>query len=95
MTQAAHGHGHPSVVDRQAEILDLDAEVLAEHTASIIEWLPVKASPRWIVDLGCGTGAGTFALLGDGFGPLPSQLDGTLAELRRVRSGHEDILPGG
>lgn len=52
-----HGHGHG-----QAEILDLDAEVLAEHTASIIEWLPVS-NPRQVVDLGCGTGAGTFALL--------------------------------
>ncbi|NGO69987.1 class I SAM-dependent methyltransferase [Streptomyces boncukensis] len=47
----------------QAEILDLDAEVLAEHTASITAWLPLKSEPRRIVDLGCGTGAGTFALL--------------------------------
>lgn len=54
-----HEHG-----DRgQAEILDLDAEVLAEHTASITAWLPLKDEPRHIVDLGCGTGAGTFALL--------------------------------
>ncbi|MFC8678205.1 class I SAM-dependent methyltransferase [Streptomyces griseorubiginosus] len=52
------GHGHG-----QAEILDLDAEVLAEHLASIAAWLPLKAEPRRIVDLGCGTGAGTFALL--------------------------------
>ncbi|GGZ56440.1 class I SAM-dependent methyltransferase [Streptomyces bluensis] len=47
----------------QAEILDLDAEVLAEHIASITAWLPLKSAPRQIVDLGCGTGAGTFALL--------------------------------
>ncbi|WP_169982050.1 MULTISPECIES: trans-aconitate 2-methyltransferase [unclassified Microbispora] len=47
----------------QAEILDLDAEVLAEHIASITAWLPLKSEPRQIVDLGCGTGAGTFALL--------------------------------
>ncbi|MEU9735926.1 class I SAM-dependent methyltransferase [Streptomyces sp. NPDC048002] len=52
------GHGHG-----QAEILDLDAEVLAEHLASITAWLPLKVEPRQIVDLGCGTGAGTFALL--------------------------------
>jgi SAM-dependent methyltransferase len=50
-------------VDVQAEILDLDAEVLAEHIASITAWLPVAADPRHIVDLGCGTGTGTFALL--------------------------------
>ncbi|MEU6742709.1 class I SAM-dependent methyltransferase [Streptosporangium sandarakinum] len=58
-----HGH-HPEHDDSgQAEILDLDAEVLAEHIASITAWLPLKAEPRQIVDLGCGTGAGTFALL--------------------------------
>ncbi|HEX7307362.1 class I SAM-dependent methyltransferase, partial [Lentzea sp.] len=46
----------------QAEILDLDAELLAEQTATIIGWLPVT-DPRHIADLGAGTGAGTFALL--------------------------------
>jgi SAM-dependent methyltransferase len=60
---SSHGH-HPEHDDSgQAEILDLDAEVLAEHIASIIAWLPLKSEPRQIVDLGCGTGAGTFALL--------------------------------
>ncbi|WP_405064300.1 class I SAM-dependent methyltransferase [Kribbella sp. NBC_01505] len=54
-----NGHGHGG----EAEILDLDAEVLAEHTASIIEWLPTETAPQQIVDLGCGTGTGTFALL--------------------------------
>ncbi|WP_435594461.1 methyltransferase domain-containing protein [Streptomyces panacea] len=61
----AHVHAHTDAPgqDDQAEILDLDAEVLAEHIASITAWLPVKADPRHIVDLGCGTGAGTLALL--------------------------------
>ncbi|MFD9438457.1 class I SAM-dependent methyltransferase [Streptomyces sp. NPDC060006] len=65
---AAHHGAHPvhqrehDTVD-QAEILDLDAEVLAEHIASITAWLPVGADPRRIVDLGCGTGAGSLALL--------------------------------
>ncbi|MEW9554929.1 trans-aconitate 2-methyltransferase [Nonomuraea sp. NPDC050783] len=61
----AHTHEHPVHHDEsgQAEILDLDAEVLAEHMASITAWLPLKSRPRHIVDLGCGTGAGTFALL--------------------------------
>ncbi|MDG9702927.1 trans-aconitate 2-methyltransferase [Streptomyces sp. DH37] len=59
-----HGdNGHHPDHGGQAEILDLDAEVLAEHTASITAWLPLKSEPRRIVDLGCGTGAGTFALL--------------------------------
>ncbi|MFR0357508.1 class I SAM-dependent methyltransferase [Streptomyces sediminimaris] len=47
----------------QAALLDLDAEVLSEHIASITAWLPLGNEPRLIVDLGCGTGAGTFALL--------------------------------
>ncbi|WP_282082559.1 class I SAM-dependent methyltransferase [Streptomyces tendae] len=60
-----HGHGghHAHSDGGQAEILDLDAEVLAEHIASITAWLPLEDVPRHIVDLGCGTGAGTFALL--------------------------------
>ncbi|MFE9645162.1 class I SAM-dependent methyltransferase [Streptomyces sp. NPDC006365] len=60
---AAHQQGADHNEDGQAEILDLDAEVLAEHIASITAWLPVGADPRHIVDLGCGTGTGTFALL--------------------------------
>jgi SAM-dependent methyltransferase len=64
---AHHGEGghHPGHNNDggQAEILDLDAEVLAEHIAFITAWLPLKSEPRQIVDLGCGTGAGTFALL--------------------------------
>ncbi len=60
-----HGHGGHTEHDDpgQAEILDLDAEVLAEHLASITAWLPLTSEPRLIVDLGCGTGTGTFALL--------------------------------
>ncbi|MFF2187369.1 class I SAM-dependent methyltransferase [Streptomyces sp. NPDC058155] len=70
MTPTSHRHEHQNphqhqhdADDDQAEILDLDAEVLAGHTASITAWLPVEAAPRHIVDLGSGTGAGTLALL--------------------------------
>ncbi|WP_028647635.1 trans-aconitate 2-methyltransferase [Nocardiopsis sp. CNT312] len=56
------GH-HEHSDSGQAEILELDAEVLAEHTAAITGWLPLTGEPRQIVDLGCGTGAGAFALL--------------------------------
>ncbi|UQS25373.1 class I SAM-dependent methyltransferase [Amycolatopsis thermalba] len=68
MTHAQHHdhrrHGHHHDPDSAlAEILELDAEVLAEHTAGIIRWLPLHGDPRQIVDLASGTGAGTFALL--------------------------------
>ncbi|MFF4840795.1 class I SAM-dependent methyltransferase [Streptomyces collinus] len=59
--QLDHHHKHDA--DDQAELLDLDAEVLAEHIASLTAWLPLETAPRRIVDLGCGTGTGTFALL--------------------------------
>src|SRR5690349_14323019 len=59
--QPDHHHRHDA--DDQAELLDLDAEVLAEHMASVAAWLPLETAPRRIVDLGCGTGTGTFALL--------------------------------
>ncbi|MFD7970364.1 class I SAM-dependent methyltransferase [Streptomyces clavifer] len=58
-----HGAHHAAASGGQAEILDLDAEVLAEHIAAITAGLPVGTAPREIVDLGCGTGTGTFALL--------------------------------
>ncbi|MEV6227744.1 class I SAM-dependent methyltransferase [Saccharopolyspora shandongensis] len=80
-----HGHGHRNDVDDQAEILELDAEVLAEHTASITAWLPLAASPRQIVDLGCGTGAGTFALLARFPEAHVTAVDSSADHLRRLR----------
>ncbi|NJQ06160.1 class I SAM-dependent methyltransferase [Streptomyces lonarensis] len=62
-THTADLHQHQHDDSGQAEILDLDAEVLAEHIAGITGSLPLTSAPRQIVDLGCGTGAGTFALL--------------------------------
>ncbi|WP_306334747.1 trans-aconitate 2-methyltransferase [Streptomyces sp. KL118A] len=79
-----HAHDHAS--DGQAEILDLDAEVLAEHTASITAWLPLQADPRHIVDLGCGTGAGTFALLDRFPDAHVTAVDASAEHLQRLRS---------
>ncbi|MEU6125709.1 class I SAM-dependent methyltransferase [Streptomyces sp. NPDC047123] len=90
----AHRHehgGHGSGTDDQdgledqAEILDLDAEVLAEHTASITAWLPVGSGPRHIVDLGCGTGAGTLALLARFPDARVTAVDSSAVHLDRLR----------
>ncbi|GAA5113877.1 class I SAM-dependent methyltransferase [Pseudonocardia adelaidensis] len=78
MTHTADDHG-------QAELLDLDAEVLAEHIAAIAAWLPVEASPREIVDLGCGTGTGTFALLARFPHAHVTAVDAAAEHLHRLR----------
>ncbi|MET9255426.1 methyltransferase [Streptomyces sp. NPDC003717] len=79
-----HAHHHDGAGDL-AEVLDLDAEVLADHTASITAWLPLEAGPRHIVDLGCGTGAGTFALLDRFPEARVSAVDSSAVHLQRLR----------
>ncbi len=49
-----------------AEMLDLDGEVLADHLSAVTEWIAGHLGDRSvhrILDLGAGTGTGTFALL--------------------------------
>ncbi len=79
-----HPVSHPADED-QIEILDLDAEVLAEQIAAITAWLPVTADPGRIVDLGCGTGAGTFALLNRFPLARVIAVDASVEHLRRLR----------
>lgn len=74
-----HGHGHGD----QAEVLELDAELLAGHTASIIDWLPITA-PRHVVDLGSGPGAGTFALLNRFPEARVTAVDSSIEHLKRL-----------
>lgn len=84
---ASHEHELVHVHDAgdHSEILDLDAEVLAEHIESITAWLPVGAGPHHIVDLGCGTGAGTLALL-DRFPEAElTAVDSSAAHLHRLQ----------
>lgn len=69
----------------QSEILDLDADLLAGHTAAITGWLPVGAGPRHIVDLGCGTGAGTLALLARFPQATVTAVDSSPAHLHRLQ----------
>ncbi|NYI98326.1 SAM-dependent methyltransferase [Streptomonospora nanhaiensis] len=80
-----HGPHQPDGDTGLAEILDLDAEVLAEHIASIVSSLPLESEPRHIVDLGCGTGAGTFALLERFPGARVTAVDTAADHLRLVR----------
>ena len=61
---ATHEHGGP---DEEAltELLDLDGEVLAGYLDQATAWIAASAEPpvTRVVDLGAGTGTGTFALL--------------------------------
>ncbi|MEU6854289.1 methyltransferase [Actinacidiphila alni] len=79
-----HGRDHEHEHD-QADLLDLDAEVLAGHLADIVASLPVGPPPRRIVDLGCGTGAGTFALLARFPDAEVTAVDSSADHLRRLR----------
>ncbi|MEV0124338.1 class I SAM-dependent methyltransferase [Streptomyces sp. NPDC050703] len=87
---SAHGHVPPAGpgagdVGDQAGLLDLEADVFAEHIASVTAWLPVGSAPRHIVDLGCGTGAGTFALLARWPEARITAVDASAEHLRRLR----------
>ncbi|MFG3281615.1 class I SAM-dependent methyltransferase [Streptomyces sp. NPDC048111] len=75
--------------DAEAEVLDLDAAVLAEHIASITGSLPFARAPRHIVDLGCGTGTGTFALLVRFPGAEVTAVDTSADHLARLRAKAE------
>ncbi|MCW0215892.1 MAG: class I SAM-dependent methyltransferase [Pseudonocardia sp.] len=66
--QHQHQHQHPAQADDPGmiEILDLDAELLQSHMSALTAWIREVAGdrpPRRILDLGSGTGTGSFALL--------------------------------
>jgi ubiquinone/menaquinone biosynthesis C-methylase UbiE len=64
-----HDQHHPAAETDEAamaELLDLDAEVLHSYLSEVTAWIHDLAAdppPRRILDLGSGTGTGTFALL--------------------------------
>ena len=61
-----HQHQPGTSEAAMAGLLDLDAEVLQSHLSDVTAWLQSQAAgllPRRILDLGSGTGTGTFALL--------------------------------
>jgi SAM-dependent methyltransferase len=80
----AHTHHHHSDSD-QAEFLTIEAAVFREQAAAIVEWLPLPTPPSQIVDLGAGTGAGTFALLGRFPKAQVTAVDVAAAHVRRLR----------
>jgi SAM-dependent methyltransferase len=61
----AHSHTHSHDDSGLAEVLELDAQVLRTCLTGATEWIAATAdtAPARILDLGCGTGTGTFALL--------------------------------
>ncbi len=63
---AAHGSGdHDHGEEALTELLDLDGEVLRDYLDQATAWIAATAQPpvTHIIDLGAGTGTGTFALL--------------------------------
>ncbi|MCW2780678.1 MAG: methyltransferase type 12 [Marmoricola sp.] len=66
LPEPEHRHGGEAHNDHaMAQLLDLDAEVLRDYLDELTGWLAELAdpSPRRILDLGSGTGTGSFALL--------------------------------
>ncbi|MFJ6982044.1 MULTISPECIES: class I SAM-dependent methyltransferase [unclassified Streptomyces] len=83
---ADHEHADRDHADHEhADLLDLDATVLADHISAVTAWLPLTAAPRHIVDLGCGTGTGTFALLDRFPEAHVTAVDSSASHLQRLR----------
>lgn len=90
-SQAQHGHGHGSAdaaASGMAELLDLDADVLHPHLSEVVAWLGELAGdppPRLLLDLGSGTGTGTFALLSHFPEARVTAVDASAPMLRHLR----------
>jgi SAM-dependent methyltransferase len=79
-----HHHGRPEL----AELLDLDAEVLHAYLSDVTAWVREQAAgqPRRVLDLGAGTGTGTFALARCFAGAEVIAVDQSPEMLARIRS---------
>lgn len=93
-----HAHGQGDL----AELLDLDAEVLRDQTDELTAWIAAATGPvTSILDLGAGTGAGTFALLRrfpdatvtavDADPEMLQRLEAAAEHGRPVRTVHADL----
>ena len=94
-----HGHSHGDGEGEgdaalMAEVLDLDAEVLRGYLSEVTGWIEGHVGGTLsgrILDLGCGTGTGTFALLrrsGDG---EVVAVDGSDFMLERLRGKAREL----
>ncbi|MFB4277975.1 trans-aconitate 2-methyltransferase [Nonomuraea sp. MTCD27] len=87
--QHQHGGGDAADVAAMAEMLDLDAEVLHSYLSDLTAWIRELAGerpPRRILDLGSGTGAGSFALLERFDGTEVIALDASEPMLRHLEA---------
>ncbi|MFD4025671.1 methyltransferase [Streptomyces sp. NPDC058576] len=91
---SAHAHTHDSDATRNGlpEILDLDAALFAPHLTALTGRIACLAGDdvRHVVDLGSGTGAGTFALLEQFPTARVTAVDSSPAMLERLTSAARD-----
>jgi SAM-dependent methyltransferase len=84
-----HRHGASGADEAElALVLDLDAEVLQPHLAEVASWLVElagEAPVRRMLDLGSGTGTGTFTLLRHFGDARAIAVDGSPQMLHRLR----------
>jgi SAM-dependent methyltransferase len=88
-----HGHGHggsdPFDDDGLAEMLDLDARIVAPQLREIVEFVGAHApaDARLVVDLGAGTGTGATALARRFPDASVVAVDGSPVMVERLRAG--------
>ena len=85
--QHASGAGEDGDWAAWAELLDLDGEVFAGYLSGLTAWVAELAGDRpggQILDLGCGTGTGTFALARSFGSAQVTALDGSAGLLGRL-----------
>ncbi|MFL6134854.1 MAG: class I SAM-dependent methyltransferase [Nocardioidaceae bacterium] len=82
-----HDHDHDDAHDGLPDLLDLDAEVLAEQLDAVLADIDrlVDSPVRSILDLGAGTGTGTFGLLRHFPGAHALAVDSSEEMLERLR----------
>ena len=88
-----HGHGdHGHDQEALTELLDLDGEVLRDYLDQATAWIAATAQPpvTRVIDLGAGTGTGTFALLRRFPGAHVTAVDLDATRLERLRARARD-----